>query len=265
MKSLTDCPYSAILTISKDNTCKCELRTFGINDYNNLALGVLYNNKVYKFPVQSSCTTITIEDLTIDSKLSCAIVSLQNISHPELIMGGATCDTTPIICSFEEESRAKIYEYDDKELEQLIDNELSIPEDNPNPPLTMEEKHDEKTSTIINKTPETFYDKISSQLKNLFDKYPSETILEEILPNSKWIHIDNYEEDGHYCLGIIYQDNSPKYVCYAIPYQTYASPPDDLKEFAQWLPIDVDASEGKGYWITYQDSSSGKSIVVNVI
>ncbi|MDD4816132.1 MAG: hypothetical protein PHQ62_03250 [Clostridia bacterium] len=110
-----------------------------------------------------------------------------------------------------------------------------------------------------------FIDEIGSQIDMLFDKYPVEEVLAEIIPNSKWVKIDYENNQKYYVVGLIYQNDVVQYVCYGIPATWSELPPSDFNEKAQWLPLDLDDPQGEGYWITYQDSNDGELIKVDVV
>lgn len=110
-----------------------------------------------------------------------------------------------------------------------------------------------------------FFDEISSQLEMLFEKYPVDEVLCDIIPNSKWVKVDYENEGKFYVVGLIYSEDAVKYVCYGFPATWTEKPPVDFNERAQWLPIDVAAPQGQGYWITYQDAQDGEMVKVDII
>ena len=88
-------------------------------------------------------------------------------------------------------------------------------------------------------------------------------ILKQIIPNSKWVKIDYEEKGEYYVVGLLYENNKIKYVCYGVPSTHSEEPPTELKGFAGWLPIDASKEQGFGYWITYQDAESGETVKLN--
>lgn len=156
----------------------------------------------------------------------------------------------------------QIYLEEQDEIDELIDSELGVCdtkcaeckyrdaffklEDSP----AQEEEKDE----------DTFFDGIKEQIQALFGKFPEEEILKEIIPDSKWVKIDYEEKGEYYVVGLLYEDNKVKYVCYGVPSIYSDEPPKDLKGFAQWLPIDTGKQDGFGYWITYQDAETGENV-----
>ncbi len=117
-------------------------------------------------------------------------------------------------------------------------------------------------SDINNET--TFYDEIKEQIEILFEKYPEETFLNEIIPNSKWIKID-YEDDGNYfVIGLLYEDDCVSYICYGIPGEHTQKPPSEFSGLTQWLPLDPNKPDALGYWLTYQDSKTGENVKIKI-
>lgn len=110
-----------------------------------------------------------------------------------------------------------------------------------------------------------FIDEIGNQIQGLFDTFPRDEVLENIIPNSKWVKVDFNKDGKFYVVGLIYEDGQIKYVCYGVPGVWSETPPADFNEKAQWLPTSLDAPQGAGYWITYQDAFDGELVAVNII
>ena len=87
-----------------------------------------------------------------------------------------------------------------------------------------------------------------------------EELLEQIIPFSKWVKIENEDGDNYYVLGLIYENDQVKYICYGVPGMYSENPPEELKGYAEWLPIDSTKEKEFGYWITYQDAQSGENV-----
>ena len=116
--------------------------------------------------------------------------------------------------------------------------------------------------TEIEKT--SFYDEIKGQLSLLFERYPEETFLNEIIPNSKWVKVD-YEDNGQYfVIGLLYEEGKVAYVCYGMPGEYTTAPPRELSGISQWLPLDPEKPNELGYWIMYQDAETGKNVEIKI-
>lgn len=135
-------------------------------------------------------------------------------------------------------SVVELFEYNDKELDDMIDEEL------------------EKDKS--------FFELIGEQIDELFSKYPSEKYLESIISNSKWVKVDFENNGKEYVLGLIYENDAVKYVCYGVPGKRSVAPPKDLEDYNQWVPLDFSNVNGEGYWLMYQDAMTGDSIKLEI-
>lgn len=138
----------------------------------------------------------------------------------------------------------QLFETDDNELEEVIDNAMKT---------EPEQKH----------KPHEFYDMISDQLDELFERYPEEENLGRLIENSKWVKIDKDGDNKHYVVGIIYHSDDIKYICYGVPGNYSNEPPQELIAYSQWLPTDTRNPYNNGYWVMYQDADTGENIQVN--
>ena len=101
-----------------------------------------------------------------------------------------------------------------------------------------------------------FYCSVKKNLDEMFTCYPEEKILKDIIPESDWIRVTR--GDGHYVVGVIKEDNRPRYVCYGVPAKVGHLPPQKMQKYCEWLPTSPDDTEG--YWIVFQDAKSGRTL-----
>jgi hypothetical protein len=92
----------------------------------------------------------------------------------------------------------------------------------------------------------------------MFICYPTDTKLAELVPNSKWVRVTS--EDDYYVVGLIFELDEPKFICYGIHGYFTVKPDADLTAISEWLPIDYDNAEGEGYWMIYQSATDGKTL-----
>ena len=104
-----------------------------------------------------------------------------------------------------------------------------------------------------------FYLAVKPQLDEMFICFPAETELENAVPNSKWVRVEN--SDGFYVVGIIYDLDVPTYISYGVPYEKRGAPPEEIKDVCDWLPLSLDDVDGKGYYLIYQSAATGKTVV----
>lgn len=102
-----------------------------------------------------------------------------------------------------------------------------------------------------------FYYAVKPQIDELFICYPAEPLLEEVVPNSKWVRVD--AEDGYYVVGVLYDGNEPSFICYGVPECVPDAPsPKELEDMCVWLPLN--APTLVGYWMIYQSAKTGEII-----
>lgn len=173
-----------------------------------------------------------------------------------------------------------LFDYSTTELQEQIDYHLSKPEIMDNSPCAtckykqefyqcqkMQEAKEILENIAQNQnfqsTPPQYYSLIESQYNEMLSSYPEFLELSKILPNSKWVKVEANDET--YVLGIIYENGIAKYLCYGIPQPFKGSVPPELANISQWVPFDVDNSNGAGVWIMYQSAETGETIKIEVI
>lgn len=135
-------------------------------------------------------------------------------------------------------AHANLFEDSEDEIQKIIDKEINI-------------------------SSHKFYDMIAEQLDEIFDNYPKEENLMKIIDNSKWVKIDSDYDNKHYVVGIIYQNDDIKYICYGVPGTYNNEPPVEMRNYSQWFPTDVKNPYNTGYWVMYQDAETGENIFIN--
>ncbi|MFA6860661.1 MAG: hypothetical protein WCR30_04670 [Clostridia bacterium] len=165
------------------------------------------------------------------------------------------CEKKPVAIKFEDKSF-------NSEIKKNEQSKMLTTEN-----LTGKSKENSLNNTLNNalkfevpKEEKDFYQQIQEELEELFETYPREELLEKIVPFSKWVRVGLDNEDEHYVVGTINENDKLKYVCYGIPGIYSGKPPKQIEKFAQWLPVDVAKPNEFGYWMTYQEASSGESI-----
>lgn len=203
-----------------------------------------------------------------------AVISSPNIISKPNYFGESNLDN-------ESSMKDDLFDYSIQELQEQIDYHLSRPEIIDNSPCAsckykqefyqcqkMQEakeilKEISNSQDGFEKSPPKYYSLIEGQYNEMFSNYPEFLVLSQILPNSKWIKVE--ANDEVYVLGIIYQDDMAKYLCYGIPQSIKGSAPPELADISQWVPYDVDNPNGAGVWIMYQSAETGETVKVEVV
>lgn len=101
-----------------------------------------------------------------------------------------------------------------------------------------------------------FYTRMEGDIRRIFASYPAETELENVMEGSKFARI-SYGENKYYVFGVLRVEGKPRYICYGVPAKNGDTPPPSLKDCASFIP-----TESGGYWMTYQDASTGVSVQI---
>ena len=102
----------------------------------------------------------------------------------------------------------------------------------------------------------TFYHTIHSDIDSLFEMYPHNTQLEEIVFDSTWVNVD-CESKGEYAVGVIRDDGVPSVIVFGVPKAEYAGA---IVSGYDWLPLDKTNPNGRGYLVAYQDAVTGEML-----
>ena len=261
----------AILTIEKTNggvfgNIKC----FDVARSNNLVLGISVDSK----PVLKENISLNINniynfklhnDFDIDSKIGCVLAEVMSDDVNVLLWGssGAKSEYKQNIINTLSEHKPQdksnkegIFKMDvekNNQFQQLKEDDTINPE--------LFETDETEINEIIDEELEKsdFFELVDSQINQLFNEFPLDEKLSEIVPNSKWVRVD-YENNGkEYILGLIYENNEVKYICYGVPGRFDVEPPQELQQYSQWLQVDGD----EGFWVIYQDAKTGDSVIID--
>lgn len=128
-----------------------------------------------------------------------------------------------------------------------------------------EEKFEEIDENEAKPIENKFYQEMKQQIDSLFENNPNEDYLEQLIPDSKWVKVNIDSNGDYYVLGLIYEDDKLKYICYGVPGVYQKFPPRELSGYPIWFPLDENKPEGFGYWLSYQDADSGESVKAVVV
>lgn len=129
--------------------------------------------------------------------------------------------------------------------------------------ITNNEELNNKT-VIESSESEKFLKQITDQLDDMFKTYPEDSAIMQIIPNSKVIRVTDSFDESSYIVGVIYENGEINYLLYGVPAKYNDTPPKELGENYQWLPLNVDDPMSDGYFLIYQDATSGKIVPIKV-
>lgn len=134
--------------------------------------------------------------------------------------------------------------------------------ENSEPPIV---ENEEPPASFTQENP--FYFEIKDQLKELFEKYPSDAFLTSSIPNSRWVKVDYESKGKYYVVGLLYDDESQakvRYVCYGVPGVRNEEHPKELGGSCYWFPLEQNGKTDIGYWLLFQDAETGSNVEVEV-
>lgn len=104
-----------------------------------------------------------------------------------------------------------------------------------------------------------YYLSVKNQVEDLLQKFEKEENLERLIFNSRFVKI-NYSENKYYVVGVIYENDVEKYICYGVPSVYSETPPKELDGFCSFIPLSVFDVKGEGYFMMFQDAVSGECV-----
>lgn len=104
-----------------------------------------------------------------------------------------------------------------------------------------------------------YYLSVQGELEDLFQKFPGESSLEKLFPESRWARI-NYSAERYYVVGLIKEQSKEKYICYGIPAPYSEQAPQELAPYCSFVPVSLFDMKGDGFWMMFQSADTGECI-----
>lgn len=141
---------------------------------------------------------------------------------------------------------------EEKELDQVIDQAMS-----------QEGKLDMFAQEMakLDHDQDTFYDQIKDQIEDLFAHNEHERNLESLVPHSQWVLVDQVDGSGQYVLGLLYEDQTLRYIAYGVQGEKDMLPPEEFRAYSQFI-LTSNGEEDQGYWVMYQDALTGDNCMI---
>ena len=246
-------------------------------------LGIYINDKLYKYNLEGKNLNFELKPDNFFDNISVVVLDKQNMLRPFLWGSQMITDNDFVMSKVIEEVNIASREEPPKTFKQSFEEFVKEEEPSKMPPekefslkntLDEEPLLDEQTEQVIdnyqgdidntdNDYPE-FYLMVKDQVEKILSENPTEKILQDIIPDSRFVYVPRGNGDS-YVFGIIYENDLPRYICYGERGKFSDERPEHLKEFYQWLPIDANNVGGDGYFMMYQDAFTGKNLEMTVI
>lgn len=285
--------FKAILTIvSTNNKVDGVLTNYNIPN-GNYYLGVAVNGKEVfnnKIQISNNAISFNLPNVNNSDKVDVIVVTIENNEVKPIVWGtsfGEILNKNSLIqafsnklknenrvCETENNSKSVYYSAQKEnklseeemfntditdEVEKTIENEINNEQTENN--INILSTSQKQVKTAFEDENETFFDLLKDQIEDIFKNYPHDKDLSNVIPNSVWASVD-FENNGKiYVIGLIYEDDKVKYICYGVPSNFGDLNNEEIKQYAQWLPLKNNNFEG--YYIMYQDAISGEQIKVD--
>lgn len=246
----------------EDELLKCKLRLYSCSELTpECKLGIYHNNEVYTANLLNKggqYESSFVGDFNIDQNFYCAIINTAN--NNSVVLAGGTYAG---------------YYFNNSEIFTSKENMEKEPQPTQTPsPINCEDCqkcksckykeyfYSQKAEIQTDKAPQnqptqpTILDSITPQINHIFNTYPQNKTLTKLIPNSQFVEIKENGEE--YSIGAIYENETLKYISYAIKSNYNLSPPKELGKHYQWLPIDAIDPLSEGYYLVFQDAKDLK-------
>lgn len=266
-----------ILTLFQDDDLlKCRLRLYNISHLNkHCKLGIYHNKEVFSANMierNNVYESSFVGDFDIEQDFYCAIIDTSR-DNSVLLAGGtysgcyfndfSVFDNTETqsntitqaceesCCNDDINDKCKTCKYKEffysynKEQDEISETNIQTETQN------IEETQNNAYTILKSITP---------QFKYIFENYNSNEELTSLIPNSKFVKIQENSEE--YSIGAIYEEDNIKLICYAIKCNYNSNPPEELGKHYQWLPLDKEDPLSEGYYIVFQDSKDLKILKI---
>ena len=280
-----------ILTIyNEDELLKCKIRLYNVSKLNRFCkLGIYHNKEVFSANLlekEGVYFSSMVGNFDMDNDFYCAIINTENENN--VILSGGTYsgyffnEEDNIENKFKtiekENPNTNLYDYNeetiDKKLEEVCSedcekcknckykqwfyveqNQEKIEKEEP---ITTNLENLQNQNTIDEEIKNRNIPSLIDQFKNIFENYPEDNVLNNLIQNSKFVKIN--ENNTNYSIGAIYENNEMKYICYAVMCNYNTPAPNEIGEHYQWLPLDNEDPLSEGYYIVFQDVNDLKIV-----
>ncbi|MCL2631460.1 MAG: hypothetical protein FWD49_08130 [Firmicutes bacterium] len=102
---------------------------------------------------------------------------------------------------------------------------------------------------------DNFYQTVRGRMEEIFTINPRETLLEELVPDSKWVKVF-YDKGEYYVVGMLTNEGKITHIAYGVPGAESIKPPKEAENFCDFLHIK--GLEGaEGYHLMFQNADDG--------
>ncbi len=107
--------------------------------------------------------------------------------------------------------------------------------------------------------PDGYYLSIKAEIDELMRNYPKDDTLCGAFSCSEWVRIKGEEGNPQYLVGVVYDGEKARYICYALAAVDKDNPPEEIKDVCAFVPTTL-FDEEKGFFVIFQSTATGECI-----
>lgn len=109
-----------------------------------------------------------------------------------------------------------------------------------------------------------YYRSVKAEIDELFSKYEKDDTLKGAFACSEWVRVESENGEKKYLVGVLYEENEARYICYGLPAENRENPPEEIRDVCAFVPISP-LDENKGYFVIFQSATTGECIKPNKV
>ena len=104
-----------------------------------------------------------------------------------------------------------------------------------------------------------YYYSVKEELEELFKTYPRDDTLKPAFSCSEWVRIYGEKDAPQYLVGVLYENGSAQYICYALAAKDKEAPPREIEGVCTYVPVNA-LQNADGFYVIFQSAANGECV-----
>jgi len=104
-----------------------------------------------------------------------------------------------------------------------------------------------------------YYHTVKEELEELFRTYPRDETLCGAFSCSEWARVYGEEGAPQYLVGVLYEDGTATYICYALSAKHTEPPPKEIEGVCTFVPTSA-LQNADGFYVIFQSAANGECV-----
>lgn len=104
-----------------------------------------------------------------------------------------------------------------------------------------------------------YYHAVKEEIEELFRAYPRDDSLSEAFSYSEWVRVYGEEGAPQYLVGVLFEDGTARYICYALSSKQDEPPPKEIENVCVFVPRSA-LPNADGFYVIFQSAESGECV-----